>query len=94
MKHLIITLLFSAILAACTGSKPDPIPPGPTADAGSICEMACKNLRQLECEGVKDNCAETCTRTQEERLTDLHPQCLAGATSKESVRKCGSVRCK
>lgn len=60
----------------------------------SVCARACARLKELGCkEGLAASCVATCERAQAEHLTDLHPDCLAAASTKEAARACKSVRC-
>ena len=87
MRSIILAL--SIVLAACATPGPTP-PPLPT----DVYAGACANLAAIGCqEGAKPNCAAVMQRAQESAITDLHPACLATATSKEAARACGSVRC-
>jgi len=67
------------------------------ADSGkppSSCTLACDNLRALACpEGLAGSCAATCEHAETARLTSLHPECLAKATTKAAARACRSVTC-
>ncbi len=61
----------------------------------SACASACANLGRLGCpEGLEGNCTTVCERAQATKLTDLKPECLAGAGTPGEARACGTVRCR
>ena len=87
--------LVASLLLVVPACPPSPQPPAPVGDAGgTLCSVACANLAGLDCpEGRAPNCATTCEHAQVERLTDLHPACLALAKTKAEARACKSVSC-
>lgn len=91
MMKLSIIVALLVTLTACPRSPSPPIPDASDA-AASNCAVACANLAALGCrEGIDANCAATCQRSK--ALTDIKPDCLAAAITKESARACGSVTC-
>lgn len=91
---LVAALIIASLAAAECPPMPPPHPVGDAAPDRGSCVLACATLRSLGCrEGLAANCVATCDHVESSRLTELHPGCLAAATSKEAARACGSVRC-
>lgn len=100
---LMLWLIASTMLVTCvstTCSRPVPEPPvdaSPTFEASphfTACGIACANLRLLGCsEGEQDNCEPVCIHAQEAGLTDLKPDCLSAARTKDAARACKTVKC-
>lgn len=94
-------VLFFVGLVWLLSSCETPAPVVPIADSGGGqmtdgCEIACKNLRRLNCPEAKPNakgmeCAEVCRRA--ERLRDMNTVCVATAGDLDDLRECGTVRC-
>lgn len=99
-------ILFVIILISC--QIPDPVYPGPdpvpnNSDIPKLCELACKNMEKMNCEGWQgspgnDNifgtvddvsCSDVCIdiMNQEPSIT-LHPKCVAEANSCERADEC------
>ncbi|MCL2779616.1 MAG: hypothetical protein FWD73_16620 [Polyangiaceae bacterium] len=95
--------LFLAGITALSLLACQPAPKQPVQDAGdasveldaaSPAAKACANLRRLGCaEGNDDSCVATIEHVQSARITDLHPDCLAEASTKAEARACRSVVC-
>jgi hypothetical protein len=65
----------------------------------NTCDLACANLRSLGCkEGFTPDagaasCEKVCWHSVETKLTDLKPDKLAYAKTKDEIHKIGTVRC-
>jgi hypothetical protein len=68
------------------------------AGTGEPCDRACARLRLLGCpEGTPSDggqsCVTVCQHAQGTHLTELKPECLAGAKTVLEVQACKTVRC-
>ena len=76
-------------VGSCATVQPVPPTPPVTDYAG-----VCAHLLDIGCgEGAAANCAATMERTDRDRLTNLHLQCLLDAGDRAQARACGSVDC-
>lgn len=67
------------------------------ADSGppTLCTLACVNMNKLGCaEGANPNCVAICNHVQGQGITNLHPDCLANATSVAAIQACDPKACK
>jgi hypothetical protein len=86
---LLVAMAIFAI-ASCGTVTPTPTPdPKPV----SYVEV-CAHLADIGCpEGALPNCATALQRAEDDRLTDLRPQCLLDASTIKQARACGSITC-
>ena len=90
MKAFVFALFLLGCGTTCATVTPTPTPtPGPV-DYVAICA----HLLDIGCgEGAEPNCATTFQRIDQDRVTNLHLQCLLDAGDRAQARACGSVAC-
>jgi hypothetical protein len=59
----------------------------------ATCANACAVVKKLRCPEATD-CYATCTKVVAQKLTDFKLSCLVKATTKATLRACGTVECK
>ncbi len=92
MKSPALALVVVA-LVACRPIPPKPTPPADRDGLGTPIGVACVQLRALGCpEGTPTKLGRTCFEhlTALAELAEVPTACVAGASSREAVRACGS----
>ena len=90
MRVIVAVLAIGFLLSCSSAKKPDPIYL-PILGTGSPAP-ACARMGELGCEeGLNAHCVEVLTNAVTVQTFDL--ECVARASSKDDVRRCGSIRC-
>ena len=99
------SFLILLLLIGCT-FNPDPVTPDDPKDVMTQCDLACKNLKRMDCDGWKGSpgedevfgtnddvsCQITCTEiVNSDPTVTLHQLCVAKATSCTDADKCFEV---
>jgi hypothetical protein len=74
----------------------DAAPEVTVVDSGPAtpCTRACANLAAHGCQDMGPNCVQTCEHLTTNKLVPFSPECVFGATTIQSLRKCPVISCK
>jgi hypothetical protein len=75
--------------ATVADACPDALP----VDDPGACQRACANLAAHGCEEMGQACLMTCDHLIATGLTPFSAECVYGATTLPSLRKCPAVKC-